>query len=85
MTDKQLEDLAPTMLEGRPNTYTYTKALAEYALVNDAKGLPVSIVRPSIVASSAKEPFPGWVDSLHGSTGLFVAVKSVLCLFVFSN
>lgn len=75
MTDDQLEALAPSMLEGRPNTYTYTKAVAESVLVNEAKGLPLSIVRPSIVAGSYREPYAGWVDCIHGPTGLFVAVS----------
>lgn len=82
MTDDQLETITPTMLEGRPNTYTYTKALAEYVVVNEAKGLPLAIVRPSIVAGSYREPYPGWVDCLHGPTGLFVAVSGnyVICV-----
>lgn len=75
MTDEQLEVITPTMLEGRPNTYTYTKAVAEYVLTTEAKGLPLSIVRPSIVAGSYREPYPGWVDCIHGPTGLFVAVR----------
>lgn len=46
-----------------PNTYTYTKRMAEI-LVRDEfnKGkLPVCIVRPSIVGPSYSEPMPGWV------------------------
>jgi len=76
MTEEQLDGLTPTMLEGRPNTYTYTKAMAETVLQNDAQGLPLSIIRPSIVTSSLKEPYPGWVDCLHGATGLVVAVRA---------
>ena len=75
MSDEQLEAITPSMLEGRPNTYTYTKALAENLLVSEAKGLPLSIVRPSIVAGSYREPYSGWVDCLHGPTGIFVAVS----------
>lgn len=42
-----------------PNTYTFTKALAEQA-VDDAKDeLPLVLFRPSIVISAMKEPFPG--------------------------
>ncbi len=76
MSDEQLDAIAPSLLEGRPNTYTYTKSLAEYYLAKEAKDLPVSIVRPSIVSGSRKEPFPGWVDSLHGPTGIVVAVSA---------
>jgi len=73
MSDEQLELIVPTLLDGRPNTYTYTKALAEYVLVNEAKGLPFSICRPSIVGASYREPFPGWLDTLHGPGAIFVA------------
>ncbi len=75
MTDEQLKQITPSMLEGRPNTYTYTKALAEYILVDEAKDLPFTIIRPSIVGGSYREPHPGWVDALHGPTGVFVAVS----------
>ena len=80
MTDEQLEAIAPTMLEGRPNTYTHSKALAEYLIANEAKGLPISIVRPSIVCGSYREPVPGWVDCLHGPTAVFVAVSGDVLL-----
>lgn len=32
----------------RPNTYTFTKALAEDMLIKECGNLPVAIVRPSI-------------------------------------
>ncbi len=69
-----------TVLGVHPNTYTYTKRLAEI-LVRDefAKGLPVCIVRPSIVVPAMKEPLPGWVDSLNGPAGLMMgAAKGVI-------
>lgn len=31
--------------------------------------MPVTIVRPSIVGPSIREPVPGWVDSINGITG----------------
>ena len=43
----------------RPNTYTFTKALAENILETEGKNLPLAIIRPSIVAASWKEPAPG--------------------------
>ena len=58
MTDEQLDLLLPSFLQGRPNTYTFTKALAENLLQNEAKDLPVSIFRPSIIGAAYKEPLP---------------------------
>ncbi|GFT08982.1 putative fatty acyl-CoA reductase CG5065 [Trichonephila clavipes] len=67
--------LTPHLIRGRPNTYTYTKALAETLLVEESGALPVAIVRPSIVTAAWKEPFPGWVDNFNGPTGLIVATS----------
>ncbi len=31
--------------------------------------LPLVVVRPSIVAATWKDPFPGWVENFNGATG----------------
>ncbi|MCH7788063.1 MAG: SDR family oxidoreductase, partial [Acidobacteria bacterium] len=46
---------------GFPDSYAYTKALGEGALLSEAGDLPVSIVRPSIIESALVEPSPGWI------------------------
>ena len=58
MNDEQLRLLTPSLLNGRPNTYTLTKALAENLLKEEASDLPVSIIRPSIIGASVDEPMP---------------------------
>ncbi len=40
--------LTPSLIGNRPNTYTFTKALAETMLLKEAGNLPLAIVRPSI-------------------------------------
>uniref|UniRef100_T1GDJ6 Fatty acyl-CoA reductase n=1 Tax=Megaselia scalaris TaxID=36166 RepID=T1GDJ6_MEGSC len=56
-----------------PNTYTFTKSLAEH-VVNEHRHLfPTLIYRPSIVIFSLKEPEPGFVDSYYGLTGITTA------------
>ena len=55
---------------GWPNTYTLTKSLAESLLVTRGAGLPIAIVRPSIVESSLKKPFPGWNEGINTSASL---------------
>ncbi|XP_047476457.1 putative fatty acyl-CoA reductase CG5065 [Penaeus chinensis] len=72
MDDDTFNHLTPKLIGSRPNTYTYTKALAEHVLVQEAGSLPLAIVRPSIVAAAWREPLPGWVDNLNGPTGLIV-------------
>ena len=46
---------------GWVNTYTYSKSLAEQTLAA-RKGPPTAIVRPAIVESARRFPFPGWVE-----------------------
>uniref|UniRef100_A0A6G1SGE9 Fatty acyl-CoA reductase n=1 Tax=Aceria tosichella TaxID=561515 RepID=A0A6G1SGE9_9ACAR len=60
------------MLDNRPNTYTYTKAMAENVVDQYAGRMNVVIVRPSIVMSALKEPCEGWVDTINGPIGLSV-------------
>lgn len=70
MPDDVCEDIANEMLEGRPNTYTFTKALAELYVSKHEGKFPISIVRPSIVISSNSDPCPGWCDNVNGICGL---------------
>lgn len=74
LPEEMLDDMTASLIGKRPNTYTFTKALAEHMLVHEAGNLPVAIVRPSIVLSSLKEPFPGWQDNWNGPTGIVSAV-----------
>lgn len=72
MSDAMVDDITPRLLQNRPNTYTYTKALVENILMNERGSLPLAIVRPSIVVAALHDPFPGWVDSLNGITGIML-------------
>ncbi|KAK9875977.1 hypothetical protein WA026_011078 [Henosepilachna vigintioctopunctata] len=55
-----------------PNTYTFTKALAEALVYDQMKKLPAIIMRPSVVLPIYKDPLPGWCNNLQGPMGLFV-------------
>ena len=52
---------------GWPNTYTFTKSLAESLLAQRGGGLPIAIVRPSIVETSTHDPFKGWNEGVNTS------------------
>ncbi len=52
---------------GWPNTYTFTKSLAESLLERRGGGLPMAIVRPSIVETSTHDPFKGWNEGVNTS------------------
>ncbi|XP_035718298.1 fatty acyl-CoA reductase 1-like [Vespa mandarinia] len=55
-----------------PNTYIFSKKLAENVISDFSTRLPCVIVRPSIVISTMDEPIPGWVDNFNGPGGLMV-------------
>lgn len=55
---------------GWPNTYTFTKSLAESVIARRGKGLAIAIVRPSIVETSVLQPFCGWNEGVNTSAPL---------------
>lgn len=57
-----------------PNTYTFTKSMGEHLVKKNKGRLPLSIVRPSIIGCSYRDPCPGWVDALTAAGGLFLTV-----------
>nr|XP_012220659.1 PREDICTED: putative fatty acyl-CoA reductase CG5065 [Linepithema humile] len=82
MSEQELELIKPQLLRDQPNTYAYSKALSEDFV--SRCGLPVGVIRPSIVAACWKEPVPGWVDNMNGPTGLMIGagkgvIRSMLC------
>lgn len=79
MDESAIDLVTPKLMEPHPNTYTYSKRLAEELVVNEYPGLPCCIARPSIVTPALNEPLPGWVDNLNGPVGLIVgAGKGVI-------
>lgn len=48
MDEKTLELITPNLLKPHPNTYTYSKRLAEALVRDENNNLPCAIVRPSI-------------------------------------
>ncbi|QQS47385.1 MAG: SDR family oxidoreductase [Acidobacteriota bacterium] len=55
---------------GWPNTYTFTKSIAESLLLPAAAEFPIAIVRPSIVETSTHDPFEGWNEGVNTSAPL---------------
>lgn len=48
LDEHTLNTLTPTIIKGYPNTYTFTKVLAENVVQQSAQNLPVTIFRPGI-------------------------------------
>jgi fatty acyl-CoA reductase len=58
---------------GWPNTYTFTKSLAESLIYNFLEEFPkaaIAVVRPAIVESSIEKPFIGWNEGINTSASL---------------
>ncbi|XP_046975832.1 putative fatty acyl-CoA reductase CG8306 [Vanessa cardui] len=79
LTEQALIDLEKTILKDHPNTYTFTKHLAEHEVKKCADKFPCTIVRPTMIVASWKEPVIGWTCSKVGPQGFLMgAAKGVV-------
>jgi HAD superfamily hydrolase (TIGR01490 family) len=60
---------------GWPDVYTFTKALGERVAEElwAGQGHRLSVVRPAIVESSLRHPYPGWIDGFKMAEPLIIA------------
>jgi len=58
---------------GFSDIYSFTKAMAEHAVVELHGDIPLSIVRPSIIESALDEPSPGWLEGFRMAEPLILA------------
>ncbi|XP_060823548.1 putative fatty acyl-CoA reductase CG5065 [Bombus pascuorum] len=75
LDEESIKLLEERILKIHPNTYTFTKNLAEQIVSSNGTGFPVAIVRPSIINVSLKEPSPGWLGNItaHIALGMFIS------------
>jgi len=78
MSEEHVAKITPILVGDRPNIYTLTKSLAEDLLQKEGLGLPIAVVRPSIVGGIARDPIPGWCSGLNGPAGLYLAMGNGL-------
>ena len=84
MDPQFISDNEKNIIGSYPNTYTFSKSMAERTLKKNHGNLPVSIVRPSIIISSYEQPTPGWTDTLAAGGGITYACSSGLMHYVFA-
>lgn len=48
LDSKLVADITPSLLGKWPNSYVFTKAVAENLLRDEGRGLPIGMIRPSI-------------------------------------
>ncbi len=60
---------------GWPDNYTFTKAMGERAVEELASehGVPLSIIRPSIIESALEHPYPGWIEGFKMAEPIILA------------
>jgi len=73
MTPEEADKATPHILRDHPNTYTFSKMIAEHIVLEEKENIHLAIVRPSIIGASYRFPVPGWVDSYIGASGLIAA------------
>ncbi|KAL0537888.1 hypothetical protein IC582_026879 [Cucumis melo] len=75
--------LERSKLYGWPNTYVFTKAMGEMIIGDLKDDVPLIVIRPTIVTSTYKEPFPGWIEGVRTIDSLIVGYgKGKLTCFV---
>uniref|UniRef100_A0A1Q3FZW2 Fatty acyl-CoA reductase n=1 Tax=Culex tarsalis TaxID=7177 RepID=A0A1Q3FZW2_CULTA len=84
LEDDVVDGITSKILGSCPNTYAYTKALAEALVIEAMKDIPAVVFRPSIVVPTWREPIPGWTDNINGPVGLLIGagkgvIRSMYC------
>ena len=74
------------LINGYPNTYTYTNNLAERYLERNRGNLRLIINRPTMIYGCFREPMPGWVDQVTPLGGVgFPLALGMARSFYFKN
>ncbi|XP_040063608.1 putative fatty acyl-CoA reductase CG5065 [Ixodes scapularis] len=85
LSEVDLVKTTPELLGGKPNTYVLTKTLAEAIIADQGRGLPLVIVRPSIVSASWKDPFPALLGVMKAVIADKTAVMDLIPVDVVAN
>ncbi|XP_059622563.1 putative fatty acyl-CoA reductase CG8303 [Phlebotomus argentipes] len=59
----RIPEFKEAFIEGHISSYTFTKQLAENLILEEMAGLPVGIIRPSLVHGFYEHRIPGWFGS----------------------
>jgi fatty acyl-CoA reductase len=64
---------------GWNDVYTFTKSLAERMVLAERDETPLVILRPAIIESSHREPYPGWIQGTRMADPIIMAfAKGIL-------
>ncbi|XP_017035510.1 fatty acyl-CoA reductase wat-like [Drosophila kikkawai] len=84
LSAETIDNMTSALVGSFPNTYTYTKALAEDVIRREAGNL--CIFRPSIIMPVCKEPEVGWTEGLNGPQALIFGIaRGVVRVLTFDS
>lgn len=72
--DADIEILSRKALKKFPNTYGFTKHLAEQLILSESINMPMVVMRAPLVTPCASEPMEGWVDFRGTIIGIQLAL-----------
>ncbi|WCJ19038.1 Fatty acyl-CoA reductase 1 [Euphorbia peplus] len=73
------------IIYGRQNTYILTKAICEMEMNKERGNVPIVIIRPTIIVSTFKDPFPGWIQGNRTIDPFFISYTKGLLPGVAGN
>jgi fatty acyl-CoA reductase len=68
-----------------PNTYTFSKYLVEQMINDRYKDLPITIMRPSIITPTLREPSEAWVNFKGTIMAVSIAVSQGVLRNMYAN
>ncbi|KAL2741576.1 fatty acyl-CoA reductase wat-like isoform X2, partial [Vespula squamosa] len=74
LNEKLLDDITPQLIGMYPNTYVFTKSVAENVIKKHTDSIPIGIFRPAIVTPTYREPIPGWINNMYGPVGITAGI-----------
>ena len=85
MNPQVIAENEKSLIGDYPNTYTFTKSMAERALKKNRGDIKLMIVRPSVIMSNYSEPLEGWTDTISAAGGMTMACALGLMHFIHAN
>ncbi|XP_063698241.1 fatty acyl-CoA reductase wat-like [Culicoides brevitarsis] len=75
LDEKAFNDLTADMIKGFPNTYAFSKHIAEDLVQSYNGQLPIVVFRPTFVMPTFREPVSGWTNNYYGPVGLMYGIS----------
>ncbi|XP_043483842.1 fatty acyl-CoA reductase wat-like [Leptopilina heterotoma] len=85
MSEEEEIEFTNLIIGKYPNTYCFSKSIAENVVSKYAKELPVSVYRFSIALAALKEPLEGWLDPKQAITQTLIRIGLGIIRVIYVN